>query len=143
MAVQTATVTGTDAYFGNLQNGGADFRLRNGGGQLTVHSVEVKISGDGVANVTDFPPPVAITAPAAGATVTTTPTVSGTSEPDATVTVDAGGSAICTATASDSGAWSCAPSAALADGAHSLTATAVDAIASPVTSPPVQVTVAG
>jgi hypothetical protein len=140
---KTATVTGTGAYFGNEQNGGADFRLRNGSGQLTVHSVAVKISGDGVANVTDFPPPVAITGPAAGATVTTTPTVSGTSEPDATVTVDAGGTALCTATASDSGSWSCAPSAPLADGAYTLTATASDAIAGPVTSPPVQVTVQG
>ena len=140
---KTVTVTGTGAYFGNQQNGGADFRLRNGSGQLTVHSVAVKISGDGVANVTDFPPPVAITGPAAGATVTTTPTVSGTSEPDATVTVDAGGSAVCTAAASDSGTWSCAPSAPLADGAYTLTATAADAIASPVTSPPVQVTVQG
>src|ERR1700722_4490722 len=140
---KTAPVTGTGAYFGNQQNGGADFRLRNGSGQLTVHSVAVKISGDGVANVTDFPPPVAITAPAAGATVTTTPTVSGTSEPDATVTVNAGGGAICSATASDSGSWSCAPSTAPADGAYSLTATAPDAVASPVTSPPVQVTVQG
>jgi len=140
---KTATVTGTGAYFGNEQNGGADFRLRNGSGQLTVHSVEVTISGDGVANVTDFPPPVAITGPAAGATVTTTPTVSGTSEPDAAVTVDAGSAAVCAATASDSGSWSCAPSAPLADGAYTLTATAADAIASPVTSPPVQVTVQG
>ena len=60
---KTATVTGAGAYFGNLQNGGADFRLRNGSGQLTVHSVAVKISGDGVANVTDFPPPVAAASP--------------------------------------------------------------------------------
>jgi len=69
--------------------------------------------------------------------------VSGTSEPDATVTVNAGSAAICTATASDSGSWSCIPSTALADGAYSLTATATDAVASPVTSPPVQVTVQG
>ena len=140
---KTATVTGTGAYFGNEQNGGADFRLRNGSGQLTVHSVAVKISGDGVANVTDFPPPVAITSPAAGADVTTTPTVSGTSEPDATVTVTSGSSTICSATASDSGAWSCTPTTALTDGAYTLTATATDAIASPVTSPSVQVTVQG
>ncbi|HTU73967.1 MAG TPA: Ig-like domain-containing protein [Trebonia sp.] len=140
---KTATVTGTDAYFGNKQNGGADFRLRNGGGQVTVHSVAVAISGDGVANVTDFPPAVAIVTPAAAATVTTTPAVSGTSEPDATVTVDANGQAICSATASDSGAWSCTPASALADGAYTLTATAADALASPVTSPSVQVTVQG
>lgn len=67
---KTATVTGTDAYFGNLQNGGADFRLRNGSGQVTVHSVAVTISGDGVANVTDFPPSAASGAPAAAVTGT-------------------------------------------------------------------------
>jgi Bacterial Ig-like domain/Domain of unknown function (DUF5703) len=140
---KTATVTATDAYFGNKQNGGADFRLRNGGGQVTVHSVAVSIAGAGVANVTDFPPAVAIASPAAAATVTTTPAVSGTSEPDATVTVDANGKAICAAAASDSGAWSCTPATPLADGAYTLTATAADAVASPVTSPAVQVTVEG
>ncbi|HEX3963678.1 MAG TPA: Ig-like domain-containing protein, partial [Trebonia sp.] len=140
---KTATVSATGAYFGGKQHSAADFRLRNGSGQVTVHSVAVKISGDGVANVTDFAPAVAITSPAAGATVTTTPAVSGTSEPDATVTVDASGTAICTATASDTGAWSCTPSAPLGDGAYTLTATAADAVASPATSPPVQVTVAG
>jgi hypothetical protein len=140
---KTATVTATDAYFGGKQHSAADFRLRNGGGQVTVHSVEVTITGAGVASVTDFPPPVAITVPAAAATVTTTPAVSGTSEPDATVTVAANGTAICTATASDSGAWSCTPATPLADGAYTLTATAADVIASPVTSPSVQVTVQG
>lgn len=138
---KTATVTATGAYFGHLENGGADFRLRYGDGQLTVHSVMVTIKGVGVQNVTDFPPPVAITSPAAGATVTATPTVSGTSEPDASVTVTAGGATSCAATASASGAWSCTPSTALAAGSDSLTATASDALASPVTSPPVRVTV--
>ncbi|HEX6449438.1 MAG TPA: Ig-like domain-containing protein [Trebonia sp.] len=138
---KTATVTANDAYFGNLQNGGADFRLR--GSVVTVHSVEVTIKGVGVQNVTDFPPPAAITSPSAGADVSTTPTISGTSEPDASVTVTAGSTTICSATASDSGAWSCSPSTALADGAYTLTATATDALASPVTSPTVQVTVQG
>jgi hypothetical protein len=140
---KTATVTANDAYFGDLQNGGADFRLRNGGGQVTVHSVEVTINGAGVQNVTDFPPAVAITSPSAGADVSTTPAVSGTSEPDAAVTVTAGSTTVCSATASDSGAWSCTPSTALADGGYTLTATATDALASPVTSSPVQVTVQG
>jgi len=140
---KTATVTATGAYFGNQQNGGADFRLRNGSGQLTVHSVEVKISGDGVAKRHRTSRRRRDHRPGRRATVTTTPTVSGTSEPDATVTVDAGSTAICTATASDSGSWSCAPSTPLVDGAYTLTATAADAIASPVTSPPVQVTVQG
>jgi hypothetical protein len=140
---KTATVSATDAYFGGQEHSAADFRLRWGSGQITLHSVTVKISGAGVANVTDFPPPVAITAPAAGSDVTTSPTVTGTSEPDATVTVNAGSATVCTATASDSGSWSCTPSAPLADGSYSLTATAADAIANPVTSPPVQVTVQG
>ena len=140
---KTATVTATDAYFGGEQHSAADFRLRNGSGQVTVHSVVVTISGDGVANVTDFPPAVAITSPSAGADVSTTPTVSGTSEPDATVTATAGSTTICSATATDSGTWSCTPAAALADGAYTLTATATDAVASPVTSPSVQVTVQG
>jgi hypothetical protein len=140
---KTATVTATGAFFGGQEHSAADFRLRNGSGQVTVHSVVVTISGDGVANVTDFPPAVAITSPSAGATVTTTPTVSGTSEPDATVTVTVGGSTICSTTASDSGAWSCIPSTPLTDGSATLTATASDAVASTVTSQPVQVTVAG
>jgi hypothetical protein len=138
---KTATVTATDAYFGGLQHSGADFRLRNGSGQVTVHSVVVKVSGDGVANVTDFPPAVSIAAPTAGSTVTPTPTVTGTSEPDATVTVTAGGIEVCTATASDSGTWSCTGSTDLADGSQTLTATAADLTSNPVTSPPVQVIV--
>ena len=108
-----------------------------------MHSVVVTVNGDGVANVTDFPPPVAITSPSAGATVTTTPAISGTSEPDAAVTVAAGSTTICSATASDSGTWSCTPPSALADGVYTLTATATDAVASPVTSQTVQVTVQG
>lgn len=140
---KTATVTATDAYFGGLQHSAADFRLRNGSGQVTVHSIVVTVNGDGVANVTDFPPPVAITSPSAGATVTTTPAISGTSEPDAAVTVAAGSTTICSATASDSGTWSCTPPSALADGVYTLTATATDAVASPVTSQTVQVTVQG
>lgn len=138
---KTATVTANDAYFGDLQNGGADFRLR--GPVVTVHSVEVTITGVGVANATDFPPPVAITAPSDGATVTTTPTVSGTSEPDASVTVTAAGNAMCSTTASDTGTWSCTPLTPLSDGDHTLTATATDALADPVTSPAVHVTVLG
>jgi Bacterial Ig-like domain len=138
---KTATVTATDAYFGGLQHSAADFRLRNGGGQVTVHSVVVNISGDGVADVNDFPPPAAITAPSGGATVTPTPTIAGTSEPDATVTVSAGSTEACTATASDSGTWSCTPSTDLGTGAQTLTATATDLTSNPVTSAPVQVTV--
>jgi hypothetical protein len=138
---KTATVTATDAYFGGQQHSSADFRLRNGGGQVTVHSVAVSISGDGVPNVTDFPPPAAITAPTAGATMTATPTVSGTSEPDAAVTVSADGTQLCTATASDSGSWSCTAAAGLAGGAYTLTASATDLTSAAAISPSVQVNV--
>jgi hypothetical protein len=140
---KTATVSASDAYFGGNQHSAADFRIRNGGGQVTLHSVVVSISGDGVPNVTDFPPAITISSPAAGATVTATPTVSGTSEPDATVTVKADGAAMCTATATDSGTWSCTATNALASGQHSLSATSTDVTAMQATSKAVDVTVGG
>lgn len=56
-----------------------------------------------------------------------------------TVTADTG--AVCTATATDGGTWSCTPAGPLADGPHTLTATAVDPTSGPVTSPAVQITV--
>lgn len=138
---KTATVSASDAYFGGREHSGADFRLRNGGGQVTVHSVVVKISGDGVPNVTDFAPPVTITSPDAGATVTAGPTVSGSSEPDAKVTVRAEGTPLCTATASDDGAWTCTSSQALGSGSHRLTATAEDVTSTPAQEASVAVTV--
>ncbi|MCW2882146.1 MAG: hypothetical protein JWQ95_6246 [Sphaerisporangium sp.] len=138
---KTATVSASDAYFGGMQHSGADFRLRNGGGQVTVHSVVVKISGDGVPDVTDFAPPVTITSPEAGATVTARPTVSGASEPDAKVTVTAEETPVCTATASDDGAWTCSSSTTLAAGQHTLTAKAEDVTATPAVAATVAVTV--
>ncbi|WP_055585947.1 Ig-like domain-containing protein [Streptacidiphilus griseoplanus] len=138
---RTATVSAPDAYFGGQQHSGADFRLRNGAGQVTVHSVVVRISGDGVPDVTDFAPPVTVTSPATGATVAARPTVSGTGEPDAQVTVEADGSALCTATVSDSGDWSCTASRDLSTGGHKLTATATDVTATPAAAASLAVTV--
>jgi hypothetical protein len=138
---KTAAVSVSGAYFGGLQHSAADFRLRNGGGQVTVHSVVVKISGNGVANVTRFAPPVTITSPVAGATVTAGSTVSGSSEPDAKVTVTAEGTPVCTATASDDGTWTCSSSTALAAGQHTLTAKADDVTATPAAAATVAVTV--
>ncbi|MBM9503503.1 Ig-like domain-containing protein [Actinacidiphila acididurans] len=138
---KTATVTASDAYFGGQEHSGADFRLRNGGGQVTVHSVVVKVSGDGVANTTRFAPPVTITTPQAGATVSATPTVTGTAEPDAKVTVTAEGAAVCTATAADDGTFTCTAGAPLAAGAHTLTAQAQDVTNTPAPQATVQVTV--
>ncbi|NJP45328.1 Ig-like domain-containing protein [Actinacidiphila epipremni] len=139
---KTATVTAGDAYFGGQQHSAADFRLRNGGGQVTVHSVAVEISGDGVPDRTLFAPPVQITAPAAGDTVGAAPEVRGTAEPGATVAVTADGAALCTAPAGEDGTWSCTAAAALAAGAHTLTAAATDPTATPAQPASVAVTVA-
>ena len=124
---KTATVTATDAYFGGAQHSSADFRLRNGNGQLVIHSVAVQISGNGVPNAADFPPAPVIKAPADGSTTgDTTPTVSGTAEPDATVAVTDGSAALCGTTAADDGSWSCTPATALNAGKHTLTAKGTD-----------------
>jgi hypothetical protein len=74
------------------------------------------------------PAPPAITSPAAGSTTgDNTPTISGTAEPGSTVTVTEGGNPLCTALAHPvSGAWSCEPATPLADGPHTITATATD-----------------
>ena len=138
---KTATVSASDAYFGGQQHSAADFRLRNGGGQVTVHSVAIKISGDGVPDSTAFAPPVTITSPAADATVTSTPAVSGTSEPDAAITVRDADTSVCTTTAADDGSWTCTASAALPAGPHTLTATATDPTSTPAAPATVEVTV--
>lgn len=67
------------------------------------------------------------TAPAQGAFLANaTPSLSGTAEAASQVTVTEGVTTICTATASAGSTWSCTPTTALAEGAHSLTATAAD-----------------
>ncbi|MFV0525773.1 MAG: Ig-like domain-containing protein, partial [Acidimicrobiales bacterium] len=73
------------------------------------------------------PAPAVITSPTDGSTLATTaPIVSGTVEPGATVQVkDAGGTTLCTATATGSGDWSCVAEG-LSQGAGTLTAWASD-----------------
>jgi MYXO-CTERM domain-containing protein len=75
------------------------------------------------------PNPPVILVPVAGSTVnTSTPTLSGTAEAGSIVTVVEGGTTLCTANADPiTGAWSCV-SAALTDGAHTITATARNVI---------------
>ncbi|SHM11119.1 Ig-like domain-containing protein [Actinacidiphila paucisporea] len=139
---KTATVTATDAYFGGQQHSAADFRLRNGGGQVTVHSVAVKVSGDGVPDVADFAPPVAIASPAAGETVGAAPVVAGSAEPGATVTVTSDDAPLCTAAVSDSGSWTCTGAGGLAAGPHTFRATAEDPTGTPARAAAVAVTTA-
>ncbi|MHA7630708.1 Ig-like domain-containing protein [Corallococcus sp. M7] len=101
---QTATVTATDAA-GNT-----------GPASTTTFSVD-----------TVAPAAPVVTAPTANQAVTTkTPVLSGTAEANSTVTVREGTTILCTTTANSSGAWSCT-SSTLAEGAHTITATARDA----------------
>lgn len=75
-------------------------------------------------------PPVAIVTPTSGSVSgTSTVTVTGTTEPNATVNVflDGATTAFCTVTADASGNWSCPASASLSDGPHAVTAVATDA----------------
>lgn len=84
----------------------------------------------------DTTPPAApaITGPA-GPTADPTPTITGTGEPGATVTVtDGDGTTVCTATVQPDGTWSCTPTTPLSDGDHTLTATQTDPAGN--TSPP-------
>ncbi|WP_233455002.1 OmpL47-type beta-barrel domain-containing protein [Paenibacillus elgii] len=78
----------------------------------------------------DRTPPAApiITAPLAGAVLPNNkPTVTGTTEANATVNVTLDGGASSTVTADGSGRWSYTPAAALADGVHKVKAVAKDA----------------
>jgi len=77
-----------------------------------------------------------LTAPAAVIT-TTTPAISGTAEAGSTVTVRLDGTVAGTVKAHDSGAWTFTVASPLAQGAHTVTATATDAAGntSPVSSP--------
>jgi hypothetical protein len=70
----------------------------------------------------DTTPPAApvISAPAMNASVATNPTISGTAEPFATVTVFQGGALVCSAVADAAGAWSCPTS--LGTGPHTIVA---------------------
>ncbi|MEW6432682.1 MAG: Ig-like domain-containing protein [Myxococcota bacterium] len=70
--------------------------------------------------------PVIVT-PADGATTDATPTLSGTAEPGARVTIRIDGAEVCVTLADAQGRWSCVPGTALTDGTHTVTATATDA----------------
>ena len=68
-----------------------------------------------------------VTAPANGSLVnTTTPTYAGTAEASSTVTVRVDSVVACSTTATAGGAFSCAQGTALAQGSHTVNATATD-----------------
>lgn len=84
---------------------------------------------DQIYTLDNTPPPApVVTSPANGSsTSNSTPTVGGTAESGSTVTVYLDAVAAGTATADGSGNWSFTPGAALADGTHTVMATATDA----------------
>jgi len=71
-----------------------------------------------------------ITTPPLNSTVATAkPPIGGAAEAGSTVTVREGAAVLCTTTATAQGSWSCVPTQPLAEGLHTVTATAVDAAA--------------
>ncbi|MBN1206591.1 MAG: adhesin, partial [Myxococcaceae bacterium] len=78
---------------------------------------------------TTAPAAPVVTAPADGSTIgDNTPTYTGTAEAGSTVTVIVDGTVVGTTTADGAGTWSLAPATALADGPHTVRATATDTV---------------
>lgn len=81
-----------------------------------------------IVSATDDTAPVTGTLGNGGATNDTTPTLSGTAEPNSTVEIFNGTTSLGTANADGNGAWTFTPGTALPDGTYTLTATATDAV---------------
>lgn len=91
----------------------------------------------------DLTAPTAPPAPSVANQATATPTLSGTTEPGATVRIYDGGVLVATVTANGAGSWSWTASPALAVGTHQFTVTATDGDGNTSTaSAPASVTVA-
>ena len=85
------------------------------------------VTTDTAAIVVDTATTIAIVAPANGSTTAdSTPTISGTAEPGAMISVALDGAALGTTTADASGAWSLPVTTTLADGSHETSAVATD-----------------
>jgi outer membrane protein OmpA-like peptidoglycan-associated protein len=109
---------------------------------VSVRAAQTNGSGTGesvraTSKDTSAPSVPAVTVPVAGAfTNDNTPTVSGTAEPGARISVFVGAAEVCTAVSTSGGSWSCVATS-IPDGTPSFTATATDAAgnASPATPP--------
>jgi len=106
-------------------------------GQHTVRATATDAAGNTSANsntntfTVDTTPPAApvVLTPADGAVITdNTPAYSGTAEAGVTVTIIVDGASVGTTTADATGAWSFTPTTALADGQHTVRATATDTV---------------
>ncbi|MER2265968.1 Ig-like domain-containing protein, partial [Methylobacterium oxalidis] len=96
--------------------------------QLTDAAGNVGAPSAPVSVVVDTLPPAApVITTASGTTGDSTPTITGTAEPGAMITVSNGGTVLGTTMADVSGNWSFTPGTALGDGAAQITATATDA----------------
>ncbi|OQS33721.1 hypothetical protein B0T39_20605 [Chromobacterium haemolyticum] len=136
-AVGTATADGSGAWSYNLGSSLADgnHSIRttatdlagNASGQSTAYSITVDTaapaapSGVGLSSATDTG-----SSHSDGVTGNNQPTITGTAEANSTVTVYVDGTAVGTATADGSGAWSYNLGSSLADGNHSIRTTATD-----------------
>ena len=100
--------------------------LSQGTVEVTASQSNVTGTGSDTKNTTKDTivlPPV-VSSPGDGDTVAPNPTISGTSEPGASITVTEGGNAVCTAIADSSGNWSC--SSTLGLGGHTIDVVQVD-----------------
>jgi len=96
-------------------------------GNTSADSAPVTVTVDTVA-----PAAPVITSPTNGEqTNNTTPTITGTGEPGATVTVSDGTPTICTAVVQADKTWSCTPTSALPTGPNTITATQTDPAGNP------------
>ncbi len=136
-AVGTTTADNTGAWFYNVSSSLADgnHSIRatatdnagNVSGQATAYSVTIDTATpttpaiSGLTTATDTG-----SSHSDGITSDNTPTLQGTAPANSTVTVYVDGTAVGTATANGSGAWSYNLSSPLADGNHSIRATATD-----------------
>jgi LPXTG-motif cell wall-anchored protein len=107
-----------------------------GDGTHTITATQVDPSGNAspasspvVITVDTVADPPRITSPAAGSTTNdTTPTVTGTAEPGATVEVSIDGSRVGTATAGSTGHWSLPTATPLPEGPHTVSAVQTDPV---------------
>lgn len=130
VTVGTATVNGLGTWSFTLPSGLSDgshqarATARDAAGNTSIPSMPVTFSVD-----TTAPLPPLVTSPVAGTTLSSSsPTYTGTAEPNSTVRVEVDGVVVGTVTASATGTWSLLSPSPLSEGAHSVRARATDAV---------------
>ncbi len=122
----TASATGTFSFIptGPLPEGAASITatVQDAAGNVSTASTPLTVVVD-----TTAPAAPIITTPA-GVTADGTPTITGTAEAGATVTVLNGGTALGTTVVDGAGNWSFTPTGDLGEGPHVIAATATDAV---------------